>query len=88
MLGRVTRLRDRLSPEVVAILNRALQLAESGEDRDLKVDILRELSYACEDGDHVTRANEFRRAAQKLAGGEATYPLIDLSTSSLDLAQQ
>jgi len=86
LLARIRRLRDRSSPDVVAILNRALQLAQSGEDRELKVDILRELAYTCEDCDQVTRASEYRRAAQKLAGGDASQALIGLSDIALDSA--
>jgi tetratricopeptide (TPR) repeat protein len=66
------RARERLSPEVPALLDRALDLAVTGEDAEMKSEILREIANSCEDRGDRNNASSYRQAATKYASGSVS----------------
>jgi tetratricopeptide (TPR) repeat protein len=62
-LGCVKRHRSPGSPEVLALLEGALELAQQGADAEIKAEILREIASSCEDGGDQLRARSYRQAA-------------------------
>jgi tetratricopeptide (TPR) repeat protein len=73
-LALIKRKRERLSPEVPALLDRALDLAVTGEDAEMKGEILREMANVCEDRGDQTNASSYRHAATKFVSGAEPPP--------------
>jgi tetratricopeptide (TPR) repeat protein len=62
-LACIKRHRSPGSPEVLALLEGALELAQNGADAEIKAEILREISSSCEDQGDQTKAKSYREAA-------------------------
>jgi tetratricopeptide (TPR) repeat protein len=65
--ARVTRARDRLSTQIVTLLERALALCEVGEDVLLRAEVLSDLGDACRERGETGRARDYWRRALEVA---------------------
>jgi tetratricopeptide (TPR) repeat protein len=66
VMARVLRHRERRSPELRPVLDRALELCDTGHDAELKSEILSEIATAFDDRGERERATAFRQAADDL----------------------
>lgn len=89
-LGCTMRQRDRSSSEILPILDRALKLAQTGEDAEIKAEILREIACTCEDCGDQTKASSYRKAAidleSKASGLRVAEPRLSSAFTSASAA--
>ena len=74
VLARAKRRRDATQPEIRALLEIAVQMANKGEDAELKAEILREISQVCQDAGELEKATWYRDAAAELAALRPEVP--------------